>query len=86
MKSEKIKCSNLSARSQASRIMTLLGTVLTVKVLDFEDVGTSFSGSTDNLGCMDLHKALLLKELAEELGDTSLNAEDGLVGDGLLCS
>jgi hypothetical protein len=58
-------------------------TTLTVKVLDFEDVSTSLRGNTNNLGSVDLHKALLLKELAEEFAYTSLNAEDGLVGDGL---
>ena len=32
---------------------------------------------------MDLHEAPLLQELTEESADTGLNAEDGLVGDGL---
>jgi hypothetical protein len=32
---------------------------------------------------VDLQEALGLQEIAEELADTSLNAEDGLVGDGL---
>lgn len=57
---------------------------LTVEVLDFEDVGTTFTGSSDNLGGVDLHESLGVEEVAEELADTSLNAENSLVGDGLL--
>ena len=58
--------------------------MLTVEVLDSEDVGTTFTGSSDNLGGMNLHESLRIEEVAEKLANSSLNTENGLVGDGLL--
>lgn len=54
----------------------------TVKVLDLEDAGTALSGSSLELGGVDLDEAQTVEVVTEELADARLHAEDGLVGGG----
>lgn len=59
-----------------------IATPLTVEVLDLEDTGTRLGGSALELGGVDLSEAETVEVLAEDVADTRLDAEDGLVGGG----
>lgn len=53
---------------------------LAVKVLELKDIGPALTGGSDHLGAVDLHKVLAQEELPEQSADSTLDAEDGLIG------
>lgn len=55
-------------------------TGLLVEVLELEDVGSSFGRSGDQLWGVNFDKILAVEVFSEELSDSTLDSEDGLLG------
>ena len=58
----------------------LLAKFHTFEIGDFEDVGSTLAGAPNDLWGVDLGEALCPQRVAEELANTRLDLENGLVG------
>lgn len=61
------------------KLRTLSKTSRLTKVLKFEDIGTTFWGSSNQLGWVNLNKVFAQKELSVKLADSGLKSKNRLV-------